>query len=362
MKIVIAMDSFKGSMTSLEAGNAAKEGILRSCPDAELKVLPLADGGEGTIDAIAPFMECERCELKVRGPLGDPVDSYYLFSKKDRTAYIEMAKASGLTLVPPEKRNPYEATTYGTGELIKDAIERGSDRIVIFMGGSATNDGGTGMLKALGCSFKDKDGKETATGAIGLKDLHSIDTSSLKGRDIEILAATDVTSPLCGKDGASFVYGPQKGASHDMACKMDSWLMSFAKIIDADPFESGTGAAGGLSFALRNFLNAKIVSGAELVTETTELEKHIKDCDIVITGEGRMDGQTLNGKAPFRVLQLAARYGKPVYGITGTLSDEADALTDAGFSKIIPLTDPAMEKDKAQRSVSLTLSRLFEKT
>lgn len=360
MKIVIAMDSFKGSMTSAEAGNAAREGILRTHPDFRVTVLPLADGGEGTIDAIAPFVEGTIRHMKVTGPLNDPADSYYLFLPSQKTAYIEMANASGLTLISPDERNPYEATTYGTGELIKDAIKSGAKKICVFMGGSATNDGGAGMLQAIGIKLLDKSGKDIDRGAIGLKDLYSIDRTGLPDPDIEFIAATDVTNPLCGTNGASHVYGPQKGASPEMVRQMDSWLISFAKTADHDPDEAGTGAAGGLCFALKNFLGAKIVSGADLVTKITGLEEQIRDADIVITGEGKMDGQTLNGKAPFKVLQLAKRYGKTVYGITGTLSEDTDLLLQAGFTRIIPLMDPSMETDKAVRSVSMTLKDLFE--
>ncbi|MBO4461078.1 MAG: glycerate kinase [Clostridiales bacterium] len=360
MNIVIAMDSFKGSMSSAEAGNAAKEGILKIHPDAEVTVLPLADGGEGTIDAITLFLDGTICQMKVRGPLNDTVDSYYLFVPSQETAYIEMAKASGLTLISPDERNPYEATTYGTGELIKDAISSGAKKIYVFMGGSATNDGGAGMLQALGCRLLDKNGDDIKSGAIGLKDLDSIDRTGLMGLDVEFIAATDVTNPLCGTNGASHVYGPQKGATPEMVRQMDSRLMSFAKTAGHDPDEPGTGAAGGLSFALKNFLGAKIVSGADLVTKITGLEEQIKDADIVITGEGKMDSQTLNGKAPFKVLQLAKRYGKTVYGITGTLSEDTDRLLQAGFTRIIPLKDPSMETDKAVRSVSMTLKDLFE--
>ena len=360
MKIVIAMDSFKGSMSFLEAGNAARDGILRAHPNFRVTVLPLADGGEGTIDAIAPFIEGTIRTMKVTGPLNDPADSHYLFLPSQKTAYIEMAKASGLTLISPDERNPYEATTYGTGELIKDAISSGAKKIYVFMGGSATNDGGAGMLQALGCRLLDKNGDDIKSGAIGLKDLYSIDRTGLPDPDIEFIAATDVTNPLCGPNGASHVYGPQKGATPEMVRQMDSRLMSFAKTAGHDPDEPGTGAAGGLCFALKNFLDAKIVSGADLVTKITGLEEQIKDADIVITGEGKMDGQTLNGKAPFKVLQLAKRYGKTVYGITGTLSDDTDRLLQAGFTRIIPLIDPSMEKDEAILSVSKTVRSLVE--
>ncbi len=256
MKAVIAMDSFKGSLTSLEAGNAVCKGILAACPDADMTVLPLADGGEGTIDAISPYVDGEIRNLTVCGPLGDPVDSYYVFDSASCTAYIEMAKASGLTLIDESRRDPYYATSYGTGELILDAVNNGAKKLVICIGGSATNDGGAGMLQALGARFLDTFGNEIPRGAIGLRLLQTVDFSSLVGRDLDIVVASDVTNPLCGPDGCSHVYGPQKGATYETACEMDEWLKAFAEKCGFDPFEPGTGAAGGISFALKNFLGA----------------------------------------------------------------------------------------------------------
>lgn len=359
MKVTVAMDSFKGSMSSLEAGNAARDGILRSHPDWNVTVLPLADGGEGTIDAITPFMDLEKHNLKVTGPLGEIVDSYYIVSKEDKTAYIEMAKASGLTLISPDKLNPYEATTYGTGELIRDAAIHGAKKIVVFLGGSATNDGGTGMLQALGIRFLDENGKEIERGAIGLKDLHSIDTEGLMALDADFICATDVTNPLCGRNGASHVYGPQKGATFEMAETMDGWLCNLAKLAGADPDLPGSGAAGGSGFALMHFLGAKLESGADMVTRITRLEEAIQNCDIVITGEGRIDSQTLNGKAPYRVMKTAANYGKKTMGICGITGEGWEKCLAEGFDKIVPLIETSMEKDSAIISLANTLTGLF---
>ena len=359
MKAVIAMDSFKGSLTSLEAGNAVREGILAACPDADVSVLPLADGGEGTIDAIAPYVNGEIRNLTVCGPLGNPVDSYYIFDPVSRTAYIEMAKASGLTLIDESRRDPYNATSYGTGELILDAVNSGANKLVICIGGSATNDGGAGMLQALGVRFLDVSGNEIQRGAIGLKALHSVDLSSLVGTDLDIVVASDVTNPLCGPDGCSHVYGPQKGATYEAACEMDEWLKAFAEKCGFDPFEPGTGAAGGMSFALKNFLGATLRSGADIVTDITGAESLIRECDIVITGEGRMDSQTVNGKAPFKILELGTKYGKRVIGITGILGDGYKECLDAGFYKIVPLLNPTMDTTKAMESVIETTKELF---
>ncbi len=360
MKTVVAMDSFKGSLSSLQAGYAVKKGILTVYPDAEVTVLPLADGGEGTVDAIAPFINGKTVRITVTGPLSGPVNASYLYKAETKTAYIEMAKASGLTLIKPEDRDPYSATTYGTGELIGDAIKNGAERLVICIGGSATNDGGAGMLQALGARLLDKDGNSIRKGASGLKDLCRVDLTDLEGRDLDITVACDVTNPLCGPDGASFVYGPQKGASEEACKEMDGWLRHYADTTGLDPFEKGTGAAGGMSFALKNLLGAHLVSGADIVMEITGAEPEIMDCNIVITGEGRMDSQTLNGKAPYKILQTAKRYGKPVYGITGITGDGFEECLKAGFERIVPLINPSMVTEEAEKSVENTAARLFE--
>ena len=359
MKVVVAMDSFKGSLTSMEAGEAVKRGILRACPDAEVTVLPLADGGEGTVDAIAPFVNGITKNLTVTGPRAFPIKTKYIYSSDSRTAYIEMAESAGLTLIPPEKRNPYFTSTYGVGEVMKDAIRNGAEKLVICIGGSATNDGGAGMLQALGASLTDKNGDEIRFGALGLRDLCAVDLSGLITKNIQITVACDVTNPLCGPDGASHVYGPQKGASYEECCEMDKWLEGFAKICGFDPFEEGTGAAGGMSFALKNLLGAEIRSGAELITEITDADNKISGSDIVITGEGRMDGQTVKGKAPFRILELGIEYGKPVHGICGILGEGSDECLKAGFRSVNPLVVPTMDKEAAIKSVEDTAEALF---
>ena len=359
MKAVIAIDSFKGSLTSLEAGNAAKRGILRACPDADVTVIPVADGGEGTIDSIAPFVGGIPKTVTVTGPLGKPVEASYIIDHENKTAYIEMAKACGLTLLKEDERNPYLTTTYGVGELMRDALNEGCEKLFICIGGSSTNDGGAGMLQALGAKLTDKDGNDIRTGAAGLKDLYSVDAKGLICRDISIVVASDVTNPLCGPDGASFVYAPQKGASEKDCEDMDKLLENFALLSGFDPFEKGTGAAGGMSFALKNFLGAELRSGAEIVMEITGLENLIQSSDIVITGEGRIDSQTLNGKAPFKVMKAALKYGKPVIGICGITGEGYEECLKAGFTKIAPLDDPVMETSEAMISVEETVERLF---
>ena len=359
LKAIVAVDSFKGSLTSLEAGEAVRRGLIKACPDAEVTVIPLADGGEGTVDSIAPYVDGITKTLSVRGPLGKMTEAAYIYEPVSRTAYIEMAKAAGLTLLSEDERDPYLTTTYGVGELMKDAVLSGSRKLVICIGGSATNDGGAGMLQALGAKLLDKDGNEIKPGAIGLKDLCEADFSGLIGRDVQIIAASDVTNPLCGPDGASFVYGPQKGASQKACEEMDSWLENYARITGFDPYEAGTGAAGGMSFALKNILGAELKSGAEIVMEITGAEELISACDIVITGEGRIDSQTLNGKAPFMVMKAGVRYGKPVIGICGITGEGYEECLKAGFTKIAPLDDPVMETSGAVRSVEETVRELF---
>ena len=359
MKAVVAVDSFKGSLTSLEAGEAVKRGILRACPDADVTVLPLADGGEGTIDSIAQFICGITKTISVSDPLGRPIEASYIIDSVSKSAYIEMAKAAGLTLLKEDERDPYLTTTYGVGELMKDAIDNGAEKLVICIGGSATNDGGAGMLQALGARLLDKDGNDIRHGAIGLKDLYKADFSSLLGRGIQVITASDVTNPLCGPDGASFVYGPQKGASQKACEEMDGWLKNYAVLTGFDPYEKGTGAAGGMSFALKNILGAELRSGAKIVMEITGLEDLIRECDIVITGEGRIDSQTLNGKAPFMVMEAGVKYGKPVIGICGITGEGYEECLKAGFAKIVPLIYPVMETSKAVISVEETVERFF---
>ena len=358
-KAVAAVDSFKGSLTSIEAGEAVKRGILRACPDAEVTVLPLADGGEGTIDSIAPFIGGISKTIPVSDPLGRPIEATYIFVPDSHTAYIEMAKAAGLTLLKEDERDPYLTTTFGVGELMRDAIANGAEKLVICIGGSATNDGGAGMLQALGAKFTDKEGNEIKQGAIGLKDLYKADLSGLICKDIKIIAASDVTNPLCGPDGASFVYGPQKGASQKACEEMDGWLRNYAELTGFDPYEKGTGAAGGMSFALKNILGAELMSGAKIVMDITGAEDLIRDCDIVITGEGRIDSQTLNGKAPYKVMEAGVKYGKPVIGICGITGEGYEECLKSGFAKIVPLIHPVMETSKATISVEETVERLF---
>lgn len=373
MKIVIAIDSFKGSLSTFEAGSAASEGIRNICKDAEIIVSPLADGGEGTVNAIIEARNGKMRTLCVRGPLGDPVQASYGIIEESNTAVLEMASACGLPLIPEDKRNPLFTSTYGFGEMIADAIKVGCRNFIIGIGGSATNDGGIGMLQALGFDLTDKNGSPIAWGAIGLKDLADIKTENrLKTLDdCHFSVACDVTNPLCGNLGCSAVFAPQKGAAaHDIIC-MDDWLSRYAALTKqkanplADPSYPGCGAAGGLGFAFLSYLNAELRSGIDLIIEKTGLEAHIKDADIVITGEGRLDGQSSMGKAPVGVAKLAKKYQKPVIAVAGSVTEEAHLThaygIDAYFSilKSPCSLNEAMDKHHAYCNLKHTVEQIF---
>ena len=345
MKIVVAVDSFKGSLSSMEAGRAIREGIQKATPLANVIVRPLADGGEGTTDALIEGLGGERIELTVTGPLGEPVCACYGYLKETHTAIIEMASAAGITLIPRDKRNPMAATTYGVGELIKDAAEKGCRNFIIGIGGSATNDGGVGMLQALGYDFLDEEGKQVPYGARGLELLKTVSGENVLPElaDCQFYIACDVTNKLCGDLGCSAVYGPQKGADPEMIRQMDRWLERYALLArqsfpKADPNQPGTGAAGGLGFAFLSFTNAVLESGIKLVLEETRLADYIKDADIVITGEGRMDAQTAMGKAPEGVARLAKTFGKPVLAFAGAVTRDAAACNSAGIDAFSPFS------------------------
>ena len=370
MKVVAAIDSFKGSMTSMEAGNAVKKGILAAKPDAEVVVNPLADGGEGTVDALIEGLGAKKIPVTVTGPLGEKVSCYYGFLEETKSAVMEMASAAGITLVT--KKDPLRASTYGVGEMIADALKRGCKNFIIGIGGSATNDGGVGMLQALGYDFLDKDGNQIKHGAIGLKDLVQIkdDKAIPELKDCEFHIACDVTNPLCGEQGCSVIFGPQKGATEQMIKDMDHWLADYAKIAKesftkAEADKPGTGAAGGLGFAFLTFTNATLKSGVDLILHETKLEEEIKDADIVITGEGCLDAQTAMGKAPIGVAKLAKKYGKLVLGFSGAVTKGATACNEAGIDAYFPIVrsavslEDAMKKKNAQENLIDTVEQVF---
>ncbi len=372
MKIVIAIDSFKGSLTSMEAGNAAAEGILRVYPDAEIQVRPVADGGEGTVDALCSGMNGTRVEIPVTGPLGDAVHARYAILQDRKTAVIEMSAAAGLPLVPAEKRNPMRAATYGVGEMIADAVRRGCRNFIVGIGGSATNDGGVGMLQALGFSFRDKAGNEIPRGAAGLAQLAAISEENILPElsECRFRIACDVTNPLCGENGCSAVYGPQKGASADMIRAMDKYLAHYAEIAqtvhpDADAELPGAGAAGGLGFAFAAFLRGTLERGVNLILDETALETYVQNADVVITGEGRLDAQTAMGKAPAGVAGAAKKYGKPVIAFSGCVSRDASVCHTCGIDAYFPILrsvvplEEALQHDTAYANLADTSEQVF---
>ena len=372
MKIVIAVDSFKGSLSSVEAGKAIEKGIRRVYLNSEIVIKPLADGGEGTVEALIAGLNGKLRTVKVTGPLGEMVNCCYGIIESKTMAVIEMAQVSGLTLVPESKRNPLYTTTYGLGQVIKDAINQGCRRFIIGIGGSATNDGGIGMLQALGFELLDKDGKQVDFGALGLKNLKIIKTDKALPvlKECDFMIACDVNNPLCGKLGSSAVYGPQKGATAEMIKKMDKGLNDYAKLAklkypNADPELPGTGAAGGLGFAFLTFLNAQLESGIKIVLEETRLEEYIKDTDIVITGEGRLDFQTAMGKAPIGVAKLAKKYHKPVIAFAGSVTADANECNHQGIDAYFPIVrgvttlEEAMESSNAKNNLIATVEQVF---
>ena len=365
MKVAIAIDSFKGSLSSLEAGEAAAAGVKRACPGAECVVRPLADGGEGTVDALVAGMGGDLREVAVTGPVGEPVMAKYGMLPGG-IAVMEMAQASGITLVPRNRRNPCVATTRGMGEMILDAVAHGATRFIIGIGGSATNDGGAGMLQALGWRLLDDMERDLPPGGAALSRLARIvppDTAKLSGISFRI--ACDVTNPLCGDNGASAVYGPQKGATPEIVRELDAALAHFASVAGGEPDFPGAGAAGGLGYAFKTFLGAELVPGVDLILGETRLEDAVRDADVVITGEGRLDGQTAMGKAPIGVARLAKRHGAKVLAFAGCLGDGVEAVNGAGIDAYFPILrkivtlDEALDCRIASANLTATVEQAF---
>ena len=372
MKVVIAIDSFKGSLSSIEAGMAAKDGVLKAKPDTEVIVKPLADGGEGTVDALIEGLDGEQIDITVTGPMGAAVSCYYGLLRKTNTAVIEMASAAGITLVPCEKKNPLLATTYGVGEIIRDAMERSCRDFIIGIGGSATNDGGIGMLKALGYNFSDESGKDVGEGGQALAKIASIDTQNRHPliSECKFRIACDVNNPLCGENGATYIYGPQKGVTDDLKKELDAGMANFAKITAASLGKDnsntpGTGAAGGLGFAFLSYIGAELIPGIELILDAADLDNDLKDADVVITGEGRLDHQTAMGKAPVGVAHLAKKYEAKVVAFAGAVTEGAAACNDAGIDAYFPIVrgvttlEDAMKKENAQKNMTETAEQVF---
>jgi glycerate 2-kinase len=340
MKIVIAPDSFKESLTALQVADAIAAGMREVWPDATYVKVPVADGGEGTVQAMIDALGGRRVDVRVTGPLGQVVDAFY--GDAGGLAVIEMAAASGLEGVPPDLRDPRTATSRGTGELIRAALDAGSRRFVLGVGGSATNDGGAGMLQALGVRLLDGDGRDLGPGGAELARLDRIDASGLdaRARETEFHIACDVDNPLVGPRGASAVFGPQKGATPDMVRQLDAALAHFADVIRRDLGQDvaqlpGAGAGGGIAAAMVVFLRGQLRPGIQIVTEAVGLDAAVRDADLVVTGEGRIDGQTVNGKTPMGVAKVARRHGKPVVAIGGSLARDADAVYTEGIEVVV---------------------------
>ena len=370
-KIVIAIDSFKGTLTSRQAGEAAAHGVADAMPAVELSVVPVADGGEGTVQAVITGLGGEMVECNVQGPLGETVKSSYGLCGD--MAVIEIAAASGLTLIKAEQRNPWLTSSYGTGELIRDALLRGCRNILIGLGGSATNDAGFGMLSALGYRFLDANGCELTASGGACARVASIDDSAVlpQLKEARFTVACDVNNPLTGPYGASHVFGPQKGADAAMIAKLDGALSYFANVTASylgHDFsnEKGAGAAGGLGFAIKAYLRGSLTSGVDMVLDALRFNEIIRDADLIITGEGRRDGQTCMGKTPGGVLRRGIARNIPVIAVGGSVDETAiEELMNAGFSAVFPIVagpltlQEAMKPEVASRNLQRTVAQLL---
>lgn len=344
MKIVIAPDSFKESLTALEVAEAIEAGFKQIYPDADYVKVPMADGGEGSVQSLIDATHGSLQKISVTAPLANQVEAFFGLSGDKKTAFIEMAAASGLHLVPFEQRNPLKTTSFGTGELIKAALELGVEKILLGIGGSATNDGGVGMLQALGVSFKDSQGKEIGLGGEQLHRITTISTENLDARlkNVAFEVACDVNNPLCGELGASAIFGPQKGATPEMVKTLDQALAHFAKVVKNTlgieiAEKDGAGAAGGMGGGLLLLPNAQLKAGVQIIIEATALAEKVREADLVITGEGRMDAQSIAGKTPIGVAKTAKQFGKPVIAIVGSLREDYNVVYQHGIDAVFPI-------------------------
>ena len=412
MKILIAIDSFKGSLSSKEAGEAIKSGILRVVPDADVAISPLADGGEGTVETLVEALGGSLETVRVKGPLFQEVEAHYgilsesekfqaeiksdthretlpedpskahseapsetdsQYSPEDgKLAVMEMSQASGITLLSPEKRNPLKTSSYGVGQMILDAYYKGCRRFLIGIGGSATNDGGIGMLTALGFRFTKENGEEISPIGEGLKDLVKIENSSVPEGLLQcsFQIACDVENPLYGENGSSLIYGFQKGGNKKMLSQMDLWMKHYSELVKeynpaANPEDPGSGAAGGLGFAFRSFLQGELKSGVSLILKETKLSEKMQGADLVITGEGRLDEQSAMGKAPIGVAKLAKEQGIPVIAFAGAVTEGAKACNQAGIDAYFPILreiitlEDAMKKETAKKNLADTVEQVM---
>ncbi|OBW95258.1 glycerate kinase [Gallibacterium salpingitidis] len=371
MKVVIAPDSYKESLSAMRVANVIEKGFKQVFPDAEYVKVPVADGGEGTVETMVEATNGKVITVDVVGPLGEVMPAFWGISGDEKTAFIEIASASGLEQVPLEKRNPLITTTYGVGQLILSALDYGVTHFIVGLGGSATNDAGAGMLQALGVQLLDSEGKQIGYGGAELARLAKIDVSGLDARlaNCQFEIACDVTNPLTGERGASAIFGPQKGATPEMVKQLDSALKHFANIIERDLGIAvaeipGTGAAGGLGAAFAGFLHGSLKSGIKIIVELLALDKKVADADLVITGEGRIDHQSINGKVPVGVAAVAKKYHVPVIGIAGSLGKDIEVVHDYGIDAVFSIlnkvcTFPEAMQD-AEQNLEITARNVAE--
>ncbi|MCR9626416.1 glycerate kinase [Vibrio antiquarius] len=367
MKVVIAPDSFKESLTAKQVSEAIKTGLARVWHDAEFVTVPVADGGEGTVQSLIDATQGEQVFTTVTAPLGNDVEAFYGILGDGETAVIEMAEASGLHLVPSDARDPKLTSSIGTGQLIKHALDRGIQRLIIGLGGSATNDGGVGMLTALGVAFLDESGHAITPNGDGLAALASIDISGLDPRlaTCEVLVACDVDNPLCGDKGASAIFGPQKGATVLDVTLLDNALRKFGELTEQATGKhvltrEGAGAAGGMGAALLGYTPARLQPGIEIVLETVKLAQHVADADIVFTGEGRIDHQTAHGKTPMGVAQVAKQFDLPVVALAGCVGDNYQAVYECGIDAVFACVPKAMSLSEAMKEADVNVANLAE--
>lgn len=368
MRIVIAPQSLKGSLTAAEAGKAIALGAQVVYPEAEIEIVPIADGGEGTVQALVDATGGKMIQQTVTGPLGKPVAAFFGMLGDGTTAALEMAASSGLPLVPPAQRNPRITTTYGVGELIRTALDLGSRHFILGIGGSATNDGGAGMAQALGASLTTAEGKEIERGGAALATLAHISTATMDARLQECVfeVACDVTNPLYGPEGASAVYGPQKGATPEMVQELDAALTHYARIIEQDLHSTvseiaGAGAAGGLGAGMLAFLGATLRPGAQIVLEAVHLEQHMQTADVIITAEGQLDEQTAYGKSVGAVAALAKRYALPVLALAGGLGENYRSVYSLGVDAVAVLPSGPMTLAYAMEHAAALMSDTSER-
>ena len=374
MKIVIAPDSFKESLTALEVADAIEMGFKKFYPYVDYVKIPMADGGEGTVQSLVDALKGKVVERSVTAPLGNKIQAFFGISGDNQTAVIEMAAASGLHLVSPAQRNPLKTTSFGTGELIKAALDLGVKKIILGIGGSATNDAGAGMLQALGVQFLDANNQQIGLGGENLSLISKIDLSKLDSRlqQVEILVACDVDNPLCGEKGASAVFGPQKGATPEIVQQLDRALFHFSDIVQQDldlniRDQAGAGAAGGMGGGLLLLPNVQLKAGVQIIIDAVNLNEQIKDADLVITGEGRMDSQTVHGKTPIGVAKAAKLFNKPVIAIVGSLKDDYEVVYEHGIDAVFPIIRQLKSLDETLKlgrqnliSTAQNIARLYK--